>query len=299
MRDDKVDYPEFKRLMETVGQEITALGDSKKRAKKQKTDDPAVEPVLANPLDPTRKVAPSISSFLEKVDWNIQTFVKEYRANIVFMNAKNNCYDRMQRVDKRLGQRLVVMSGLTWNLDSKKHYRDWLHVGLCATLETAIIPTYRTDLLAPDACHGARALRSRFVDYFTTIVLPFVDTFSGFQPGTPDASSVLWTFADGIHVAPSPAHPKVYDPNTVHQALQSIQVSAAASKKDPILALVEFLEKNKYLHCSDEDAAPGTVEASAHYHITALINVSSPFPSSPPSPFPHIKLFLFLLFRRS
>ena len=265
--DEHIKFSEFKTFSKDLFAEIDLIADLKKRAwKKKKTSDISIQD--SPPM--SRQLSPHVKAFLGKVDWSIKAFIEEFRENITVIKATihstavNEC---MQCLDKHLGHCLIIMSGLSWNVDSKNHLHDYVTIATAAALESAILSTYRNSLFSSDTCLDACALCVCFQEAFTSIILPFVTSMS-------DDSMNEWSFANGIHIAPSSLGIKNYDPITTNDALQFVLSSKASSKKFPIIVVVKYLEKNKYLACSKDGVPSETVEFSVHYLISLIIEVS-------------------------
>jgi hypothetical protein len=234
----------------------------------------------------TQPMSPA-ESVLQSLGWDLLKFCKEFRVILEHMkNPKTAVTQKNSRLATRMGIRVIVMSGLVWNLQSKNMNRDYVNSAVAATLELAFLQSYREDLLKVDVCYGACELRKAFQDSFKPFLITQIGSLMSAGdlkgPRGKGKEGAKWTFADGIEVsftsdqASSSAKPKAYDPTKQLQAVQSAHISPRKTKPDPATALIESLEKNKYLFCSKDSKGGPMIETSMHYHITALADVSSP-----------------------
>jgi len=237
----------------------------------------------------------SAVAYLKRYGWSVDKFGHEYWMNSCFMENKALSFERNERIDGRRGQRLLVMSGLSWNVESQNKSRDYVNIIVAVTLETAIVEWYRETLIKE--CTGAGALRGELRDCFKTEVLPQLDSDTGQLEGD-------WEFPDnfsGIGDIPAPrSHSwnatllkneldSAKDANEVRRGSGGTRTSKKMGRSkdsgtagslpessesvDAILNMVKLLEENVYLFCSDPGVAPGTLETTAHDHITALYEV--------------------------
>ena len=236
--------------------------------------------ISAQPMSPAESV-------LQSLGWDLLKFCKEFRVILEHMkNPKTAVTQKNSRLATRMGIRVIVMSGLVWNLQSKNMNRDYVNSAVAATLELAFLQSYREDLLKVDVCYGACELRKAFQDSFKPFLITQIGSLMSAGdlkgPRGKGKEGAKWTFADGIEVsftsdqASSSAKPKAYDPTKQLQAVQSAHISPRKTKPDPATALIESLEKNKYLFCSKDSKGGPMIETSMHYHITALADVRSP-----------------------
>ena len=106
----------------------------------------------------------------------------------------------------------------------------------------------------------------------------------GSQPAPPSAPLRL---LDGYQppaasLAQPKIKPKAYDATSMSQVRQASHAmngkSGARKEKKPMVTeLVDYLEKNRFLHCSHSKAPPGTVETLASFAISVLAKVRRPF----------------------
>jgi len=106
----------------------------------------------------------------------------------------------------------------------------------------------------------------------------------GPQPAPPSASPLqLDGYQPPAASLPQPKiRPKAYNATSMSQVRQAAQttngkLAAQKKKKLPMVAeLVDYLEKNKFLHCSHSKAPPGTVETLASFAISIIAKVRLP-----------------------
>lgn len=221
------------------------------------------------------QMIPARMSCAEKVvqslNWNPVKYASEWKINQGLMSLK--LFKRPNRTADRLGERLLVMSGLSWNPDSHSANRDWSSVLAAVTLETALVESYRSNLLK--ACPGACKLRKEMWDFFYGIATFFHQR----HPATGTAERVReWEFPDGIPSGVGTPGGKSYDPDDLRKQLRDANPTATLpkAKHDNLHATISNLEKNKLLWSSDPDAAYGSIETLAHDCIYTLARVSQP-----------------------
>jgi hypothetical protein len=67
----------------------------------------------------------------------------------------------------------------------------------------------------------------------------------------------------------------VYDTGDLDMEFLNVDTKNIKGRQsDPILAMVEYLEKNKFLAASSSNAQAGTVETLAHNLISGLVEMS-------------------------
>jgi hypothetical protein len=211
-------------------------------------------------------------SILISLDSSVKEYVFIWRYILELMPIKQEDYDYENRLASRLGERLLVMSGLDWNRGSRSRGRDWHKINSAITLETIFVNSYRQDLLK--ACPGACVLRDEMRDYFVSIAkahhIP--------DPSRKGATKVVrkWDFPDQI---PTPAEAreigleKTYDPEEMERNTNQVKPSQAAKdkgKQDPIQRAIDAVISNKLLWSSRSDVPQGTLE-SVMYPAVALM----------------------------
>ncbi len=206
------------------------------------------------------------------LNWNPINFAHEWRMNRRLMSLET--FSRSNRVYHRRGERVLVMSGQSWNADTHSAARDWSNVLAAITLETALLESYRFDLLK--ACPGACALRKEMKEFFLSIATPFHKK----HPTTGVTERTIeWDFPDGIPFTIGTCGGRLYDPDDLRKQLRGMNPTAVRSKakRNNVRTTIEYLEKNKFLWASDPDAPYGSVETLAHQCISTLADVCQPF----------------------
>ena len=295
--DVELDFTEFKRLGDKVRKTYEpakprkkAVGEKFGKGKEKAKLEPAI--VTCQKIEDYKG---SAVAYLEGHGWSLDKFGLEYWTNCCFMENNALPFERNARIDGRRGQRLLVMSGLTWNCESHNKLRDYSNIIVAVTLETVIVESYRESLI--NECTGAAALRGELQRYFKTGVLPQLDQVTGqFEDD--------WEFPDKLSVIGDKAAPGTHrwDPTLLKKELNTVRDGSrggagggggASSKKksrkneaskdggtapepeslDTIDNMVKVLEENIYLFCSDPGVAPGTMETVAYDLITRLYKV--------------------------
>jgi len=224
--------------------------------------------------------------FLTSVKWNVVRFAYEWKQNFALWEFKE--FTRAHRIAYRRGERMHVMSGLSWNHQSRAKERDWTLPNAAVTLETALVESYRRDLL--EVCPGAGRLREEMRKYLMSIANPFhliephtgkditqkdwdfPDMFPSFPNRVPQESTES---SDASEPRPPPV--KVYNPVEMTKALDEVKLDSMKGKEKTGFASIDGLMRNKFLWCTDERATPGTLETKAHDCIASLSHVSHPF----------------------
>jgi hypothetical protein len=241
-RRDVKDLNMFKHLVATLGNNLKA---------KDRDEDP--------------NLSGAAGAFLDSVAWSPDQFALEHSKNFTTMSGYP--FKREARFASRIGERLLTMSGLTWNASSQNRARDWVNVATAVTVETALVEHYREQLLT--ACPGARALRCDLQTLFLANTSPYSTQVKGEAPRT----EVKWEFADKIAISVRDEK-MVYDAEELNTEFLDVHTkNANGHVNDPVTTMVQHLEKNKYLASSSSSAPPGAVETLAHHFISGLIEV--------------------------
>src|SRR6266566_2158130 len=82
--------------------------------------------------------------FITELNWTLVKYHGEWEKNTMLM-PKKKPFTWEHRVDTRRGARLLVMSGLSWNLVSHNKSWDWTNVAATVTLETGLVESYHID----------------------------------------------------------------------------------------------------------------------------------------------------------
>jgi len=217
------------------------------------------------PLDMSEKI-------LGLLNWDFATYAREWELNQELMKSKP--FKQTNRVAERRGERFLVMCGLSWNFNSQNKARDWLNVVAAVTLETAVVESYRMDLLV--ACPGACKLREEMREYFVGIASAY------HKPRVAGGTHLVteWAFPDGYDDNVSTRVSKSYDPDVLRKDMVSVPGASVATpkgKRGSARDILNDLAKNSLLRCSDPNAAPGSLETLAYNSISALSRVSHPF----------------------
>lgn len=218
--------------------------------------------------------------FLEVVGMSETEFIEAYGACFSIMGEKH--ITGKERLSKVLAQRILAISGLSWNVESKNRARDWERYASAAAGETALVQMYRKKLLI--ACAPARALRKDLHDLFLSWASQRTQIMLGSQPGLQTLKR--WEFADNIYIAeeeidePHPDLEPYPDFSKMRAEWGASLGTGKASKKkdgkvqkDSIDGMLGMLKSNKYLHCSDPEASLGTLESLSAFAISILGHV--------------------------
>jgi hypothetical protein len=207
-----------------------------------------------------------VGKFLTRVNWTSDQFCAEYEANSLDMR---NEVTNEQRLSERLGARLISMSGIPWNRQSHHRTRDWPSMITAFTVESAFLKHYRTNLL--QKCSRAQQLRKDIHALFTKFARPkLVSTEAEGQEEVTERR--IWEFADHIPLSDS-GKIKVRDLNGLKADWKDAHTAFLKDKNDPAFKLIQSLESNPLLHCSNSGSPSGTVETLAHNLITGLAEV--------------------------
>ena len=256
--------------------ETTAVPKVKKKgkAKNNDTEDGAV---VETTKEAAGRSGEHLKGFFEATKWTHVRFKEEYKLNFALMEKSK--VEREDRLSDRLGTCVGTMCGIPWNPLSHNRSRDWTLLALAVTVETALIEAYRTQLLLQSS--GARALRTDLRTLF------LAHTFLNHVPA-PDggvAGSVCeWEFADKISdtslLTNEITGDSTHDFKNLMSRWEKASTAVTREKKDTIAAVVQYLEKNKLLQCSEGDNASGTIETLASEIITVLAEVECHHTSS-------------------
>lgn len=173
--------------------------------------------VAASPLTSKGiEIKPEVEEFLEAVDWDLEEFIDTYSCVFEAMKSFSGTAStssgtastssgtastssvekhRETRLSKTRSTQMLSMSGLTWIYDSKNRNRDWDGVALAVTIETALIESYRENLLK--ACPSACRLRVELYDFFLKITPPW-NQIAGQNSMLTCNMEKRWIFPDGI-----------------------------------------------------------------------------------------------------
>jgi hypothetical protein len=268
------DLLDFKKLAEDVAQNSTSTKKDKcfkdwPEKEKDETNKAYAEK-LSGVLDAEHPGERTVSDkFIRGLDWNLVKYAYEWRTNAATMKLKS--FNRDQRVSERTGERLLVMSGLSWNVDSHHASRDWTNIIAAVTLETALVESYRARLLI--ACPGACALRKEMHKYILSITSPHHKNSS-----TGKLETVTeWEFPDGIPLDVGTCDGRSYDPDEIRKELYDDGDAKPKGKRNSAATAIDGLCKNKLLWSSDPNAAQGTLETLAYQSISTLSRVSHTF----------------------
>ena len=214
--------------------------------------------------------------FLAGVEWSEDDFLSAYAACFSIMGETQ--LTEKERLSKDLLQRILAMSGLSWNTDSKNRGRDWERYAVAATGEAALVQLHRKKLLT--GCAPARALRKDLYDLFLSWAADRAEIPTGGQSGLQIVRR--WEFADDINLSDIPDSEIDEQRPDLEKMRVDWDASIAAGKaskkvvkqpKDSIDAMLEGLKSNKFLHCSNQDASLGTLESLSAFAISILGHV--------------------------
>jgi hypothetical protein len=215
--------------------------------------------------------------FLAAVGWSEDEFVSAYGACYSIMGEKR--ITEKERLSKVLAQRILAISGLSWNTESKNRSRDWERYACAATGETALVQVYRKKLLI--SCPPARVLRKDLHDLFISWTTNRAQIPTGGQSGL----NILhrWEFADNIYIGEDEIAEQPMDFSKMREewgaslgtgkTSKASKIKVAKVKKDSIDSMLQMLKSNKFLHCSDPKASNGTLESLAAFAISVLGHV--------------------------
>lgn len=208
-------------------------------------------------------------TFVLSQGWTLTNYVHHWGSNLALMP---HAFNREQRLASRIGTRMVVMSGLTWNRESHSQLRDWTNVVTAITLETAIVASYRKDLLK--ACPGACALRKEIHTYLYDISMSIF--IADRQTGESELSKE-WSFPDGISLEVRMSGGKSYTPEDMMKELGLSEIAGPVPKgrRADVLLTINTLLGNKLLWSSDPDAPYKSIETILYRCVETIAHVSA------------------------
>jgi hypothetical protein len=279
-RDRVMDLVGFKTFYDKAQLSMTTATKERKKKKPEDTEkhdegDAAYQNDLAGYIVsvPSRQMHDP-ENIIKSLGWNIPRYVHEWGSNYKIMGFKP--FNRDYRVANRRGERMLVMSGLDWNLDTRNAKRDWPNTASAITVETALVESYREDLLLE--CPGASALREEIRAHFVKIAHPHNIN----HPSTGLVDQVyLWEFPDGFATPVGIRSDRVYVPEVMRDDLNrhKPQPKSKDKKRDAIQVTITSLVKNKYLTSSHSTASSGVLETLAYQCIKSLAHVSEQYVS--------------------
>ncbi|KAH9025765.1 hypothetical protein EDB84DRAFT_1563963 [Lactarius hengduanensis] len=231
-----------------------------KSAKKQK--DPEDTP------PPGRDTAVVVAEFLAAVGWTSDQLTREFNKVNAALTASKEAFTREQRLSPHVGTRLLTMSALPRNPDSQNKKRDYALIAAAIAVESALVDNYRAHLLGQ--CPGARDLRGDLYSFFFSITMPHTQTY---LPNAKKDVKRVWEFPDGLQSDSVTSGARARDVESINARWLAAKESYVKEKKDPVLSVVQNLEKNRLLLCSDTTVPSGTVKTLAHHLISGLSEI--------------------------
>jgi hypothetical protein len=208
-------------------------------------------------------------AFIKTLGWNLIRLNEEYKRNLGLMGL--NKFNREHRLSLRRGERMLVMSGLSWNTESRSSERDWGATVMAVVLETAVVESYRETVLRTS--NGAYDLRREIREYMKSIAM----THFAWHPTTGSHhQEKSWEFPDGFEAPRTTKENGPFNAATMRKNLdQAIPLGGMSRrKKNGLRTQIENLYKNKYLWASRSGASSGTMETLAYHCIQQLWKVS-------------------------
>jgi hypothetical protein len=207
------------------------------------------------------------------VGWSDSDFTSAYGACYKIMGQKH--ITDTERLSASLSQRILAISGLSWNPDSKNRVRDWERYACAVTGETALVQLYRKKLLI--TCGPARVLRKELCSLF----IHWTASRAQLIPGQSGVQAIKrWEFADNLDiqdnerdVPPTDFVKLRTEWETSVENNKASKKKAGKGKKGGIDSMLDKLKMNKLLHCSDPDASPGTLESICAFAISVIGHV--------------------------
>lgn len=216
------------------------------------------------------------AKLIEVLNWDMTKFIREWRRIHDHMPLAPFVREiRVAKGSSNLSTRLLTMSGLSWNTGSKNTTRDYGNIITATTLETALIESYRVDLLK--ACPGGVVLRKEMYAYLMSIAN--VDYERHMTTGA-KKRVFYWQFPDNIPLdVGSHGGNKGYDSEKLLKELSQANdiLKHSRGKPDKSRKVIEGLYKNNLLWSSEPGAPHGSIEMLAEKCILALTRVSDPF----------------------
>lgn len=212
----------------------------------------------------------SAEFFLQKLGVELVNFGHRWRTLFELMPLFP--FTRDNRTAKDRGERMLTMSGLSWNPKSQNKTRDWGNIVAAITIETIVVESYREDLL--QSCSGACTIREEAYAYFLSHA---VEHYKRANMTSRPEMVTEWVFADAYNLDVGARGGKQYNSADLRKYLDTAHATTTRMKKDPIRTWVEGIEKNKLLWSSDDGAGKGSVETLAHHCISTLAHVSQLF----------------------
>ncbi|KAI0261575.1 hypothetical protein BGY98DRAFT_1104417, partial [Russula aff. rugulosa BPL654] len=193
------------------------------------------------------KDADEYEKFLVSLGCKLPNFLHNWATNYEVMDVE---FQTSHRMSPRRGERILVMSGLSWNTKTHHKQRDYLPAQAAITLETVLVEYYREDLLRE--CNGAPALRKEMQDYFLSVTSPYHEDVPN-KPGLTRRIKA-WEFPDKYDTPESndsTSGGRKYDANMMKKELDQANPPPKRKTKEVIAqSKIEGLLDNKYLWAS-------------------------------------------------
>jgi hypothetical protein len=204
------------------------------------------------------------------------------KTDIAFYSSYTLCLRKMSekpftcnhRIALRQEERMLVMCGLEWNLDSHSKNRDYQRMACIVSIETAFVNSYRLNLLM--ACPGACTLRDELRNYFDSITV--VQLLSDLNRVGRSSDRITWAFPDWIETPEGDHASKIYNAKDMRQALNKANPNYVyRDKRSAAEKAMTSLLKNKLLWSSDPGAETGAHETLAYHCLKGLWQVPPRF----------------------
>jgi hypothetical protein len=282
-RERVVNFADFKKLADKGFDSLTKSRKKciKKHGGKGKTmkmsDNRFKDAMDVSIVNGTSEGCNDAECIMNDLGWKIQNYYWQWSFVTGLMSIKD--FDQANRIAYNDAERMLVMSGLTWNHQSKAKDRDWINVVGAVTVELMLVGSYRLPLLM--SCRGACALREEILAHMRSIAtVVTVD-----HPITGQiVKMVAWDFSDGI---PTPLcnsganDVPIYNADTMRKDFDRLSSSQQSNKakanNDPVSKAIDSLVKNKFLWTSKNGVSPGTLETLAYRSIANLWKASRSF----------------------
>ncbi|KAI9430720.1 hypothetical protein H4582DRAFT_2063460 [Lactarius indigo] len=219
-----------------------------------------------DPLPPVRD-ATVVAEFLAAVGWTSDRLTREFTKVNAVLTATKDAFTRDQRLSPHVGTRLLTMSALPRNLDSQNKKCDYALITTAIAVESALVDKYRAHLLS--ICPGARDLRDDLHSFFFSITMPHAQ----YLPDGKKEVTRVWEFPDAVRSDSAASGVRVRDIKSLSARWLAAKESYLKEKKDPVQSIIQNLEKNRFLLCSDTTVPAGTVETLAHHLISGLAEI--------------------------